>query len=102
MTLCKHGYDEDEDVCPECRKRRVLELEAEIEANWQRNVIGPMFGWDEEDEEISPREALFSLYNAIQHIRRTHMSWTFTLSRADEEAIRILEEASRAVAGVLK
>ena len=43
---CKHGYcDCSDDVCPDCYDEWNLEQEAEREANWQTNVIGPMFGW---------------------------------------------------------
>ena len=49
-TICKHGVcDCSDESCPECRKRAELEREAEREANWQREVIGPLFGWDKED-----------------------------------------------------
>ena len=48
---CKHGRcDCDQEACPDCMERWNLEREAEAEANWQRNVIGPMFGFDKEDK----------------------------------------------------
>jgi uncharacterized Zn ribbon protein len=49
-SRCVHGYCECcEDVCPECMRRWNLEQEADAEAKFQREVIGPMFGWSDEE-----------------------------------------------------
>jgi ribosome-binding protein aMBF1 (putative translation factor) len=52
--ICPHGFcvcNEASDVptCPDCRKRREDELDAAREAAWQRDVIGPLFGFDREE-----------------------------------------------------
>ncbi len=45
-SRCIHGYCECcEETCPQCLRRQILEEEAEEEAAWQRDVIGPMFGF---------------------------------------------------------
>lgn len=50
--ICEHGgcWCEDRN-CSICARHRELEADAEREANWQRNVIGPMFGFDQESDE---------------------------------------------------
>lgn len=48
---CIHGYcDCDNEVCPECFRRFQLEQEAEREANWQRDVAGPLLGFKDSEE----------------------------------------------------
>lgn len=49
---CPHGICECGDecegavgFCPDCYRRRQLELDADREVAWQRDVIGPMFGF---------------------------------------------------------
>ena len=48
--ICKHGicYCQDE-RCYDCTRREQLEYEADREAAWQRNVIGPIFGFSEDE-----------------------------------------------------
>lgn len=48
--ICKHGGCWCEDRhCSICARKRELEAEAEREFNFQRDVIGPMFGWNSEE-----------------------------------------------------
>lgn len=53
--ICKHGVcwcDGDEDGhCSDCSRRANLEYEAEREANFQKNVAGPLLGFTESDKE---------------------------------------------------
>lgn len=46
----KYDWRSGFDMCEECEQERIAitEQEAEREARWQREVIGPMFGFDEE------------------------------------------------------
>ena len=47
--VCKHGGCWcEEHFCRICARRAELAQEAEDEAAWQRDVIGPMFGFTEE------------------------------------------------------
>jgi hypothetical protein len=54
--ICPHGFcvcnEEDGSepaTCPDCAKRRQDELDCEREANFQRDVIGPLFGFKDEE-----------------------------------------------------
>jgi hypothetical protein len=52
--ICRHGFcacNEKDDVatCPDCARRRQDELDCEREARFQRDVIGPMFGFKDEE-----------------------------------------------------
>jgi hypothetical protein len=48
--ICEHDicYCDDAWPCSKCFRMRELEAEAESEAAWQRNVIGPLCGFSEE------------------------------------------------------
>jgi len=49
---CEHGYCAcNDDDCPECSRQERLEQEAEDEANFQRNVVGPLLGFTEEGKD---------------------------------------------------
>lgn len=46
---CIHGVcDCSAEMCVDCWRKWNLEKEAEREANWQRNVIGPALGFEDE------------------------------------------------------
>ena len=52
--ICQHGLcwcaDRGDGACRECSDRRQREYEADREAKFQREVIGPMFGFDDDEE----------------------------------------------------
>jgi hypothetical protein len=49
--ICKHGGCWCEgSICRICTRKRELAIEAEREFNFQRDVIGPMFGFTSEGE----------------------------------------------------
>lgn len=46
--VCPHGLCRCEgDGCYECWKRKEAEAEADREVAYQRDVIGPLMGWEE-------------------------------------------------------
>src|SRR5437588_612801 len=52
--ICKHGVcwcdGEHDGHCSDCSRRAHLEYEAEREANFQKNVAGPLLGFTESDK----------------------------------------------------
>jgi hypothetical protein len=50
--ICDHGRCEcSEEACPDCRRKRELEREAEREVEFQRNVAGPLLGFREDESQ---------------------------------------------------
>lgn len=51
--ICPHGLcwcaDKGDGACHKCADRQQLAWEADREAAFQRDVIGPMFGWREDE-----------------------------------------------------
>ncbi len=55
--ICPHGLcycGDQEGRCRDCSRRKQLEYEAEREARWQRDVIGPLCGFGAEVSDDKP------------------------------------------------